>query len=71
MSDYLKVEGNDDLVRDRRSRAIINTNDKALRLAQERKQKFLSKEKKLQILENDVKELKDTMNKILAHLEKK
>lgn len=71
MDNYLKVEGNDDLVRDKRSRAIINTNDKALRQSQDRRKKLLAKEAKIEQLEKDVQEIKDTMSKILSHLEKK
>ena len=68
MSNYIPVEGNNDLVRDPRTDSIINTNSNAYEqyISQRRKRK-LEKEKSLNI-EEDLANLKSEMNEIKSLL---
>ena len=68
MSDYLKVENENSLVRDLNSNAIINTNrsdyDKFLSLSQKKAQE----KKEYDDLKSDVQSLKDVMSEIKSLL---
>ena len=68
MSNYIPVEGNNDLVRDPKTDSIINTNTNAYEqyISQRRKRK-LEKEKSLNI-ETDLANLKSEMNEIKSLL---
>jgi len=75
MSRYVPVEGFSDLVRDTESNAIINLNESEIRYARERKrlrqEKKMQEEElknKIQLLENDMTEIKNSLNLILGKL---
>ena len=68
MSNYIPVEGNNDLVRDPRTDSIINTNTNAYeQYISQRKKRKLEKEKSLNI-EEDLANLKSEMNEIKSLL---
>ena len=68
MSNFIKVEGNDHLVRDRNTNQIINTNDSEYQqYIARRKQKKLEKEKSLSV-EEDLANLKSEMSEIKSLL---
>ena len=68
MSNYIPVEGNNDLVRDPKTDQIINTNENAYRqYISQRKKRQLEKEKSLNI-EEDLANLKSEMNEIKSLL---
>ena len=68
MSNYIPVEGNNDLVRDPKTDSIINTNENAYRqYISQRKKRKLEKEKSLNI-EEDLANLKSEMNEIKSLL---
>ena len=68
MSNFIKVEGNDNLVRDRNTNQIINTNDSEYQqYIARRKQKKLEKEKSLSV-EEDLANLKSEMSEIKSLL---
>jgi hypothetical protein len=68
MSNFIKVEGSDHLVRDRNTNQIINTNDSEYQqYIARRKQKKLEKEKSLSV-EEDLANLKSEMSEIKSLL---
>ena len=68
MSNYIPVEGNNDLVRDPKTDSIINTNTNAYeQYISQRKKRKLEKEKSLNI-EEDLANLKSEMNEIKSLL---
>ena len=68
MSNYIPVEGNNDLVRDPKTDQIINTNANAYeQYISQRKKRQLEKEKSLNI-EEDLANLKSEMNEIKSLL---
>ena len=68
MSNYIPVEGNNDLVRDPKTDSIINTNTSAYeQYISQRKKRKLEKEKSLN-LEEDLANLKSEMSEIKSLL---
>ena len=68
MSNYIPVEGNNDLVRDPKTNQIINTNSSAYeQYISQRKRRKLEKEKSLTI-ESDLASLRNEMNEIKSLL---
>jgi hypothetical protein len=77
MSRYVPVEGYPNLVRDKESGAILNTNSDAIHQARE--QKKIRQQKKLQektdrerlsSLESDISEIKEALNLLLQKTHK-
>ena len=66
--DYLEVEGHPGLVRDKRTGAILNTNEQEVEAARARKKAWKEKQKEFDELKNDVSELKDRMKQILEKI---
>lgn len=64
MSDYLKVEGHDHLVRDVNSKAIINTNVSAYHAALERKRNVQRQKDELRDATREINILKSEMHEI-------
>ena len=68
MSNFIKVEGNDNLVRDRNTNQIINTNETEYQqYIARRKRKKVEKEKALSV-EEDLANLKSEMSEIKSLL---
>ena len=68
MSNFIKVEGNDHLVRDSNTNQIINTNESEYQqYIARRKRRKLEKEKSLSV-EQDLASLKNEMNEIKSLL---
>lgn len=68
MSDYIKVEGHPNLVRDRKSGVILNINRNELNANRIRKEKQREKDKEIEQLKNDVSEIKSMLNKLVEKL---
>ena len=68
MTNFIKVEGNDNLVRDRNTNQIINTNESEYQqyIARRKRKKF-EKEKALSV-EEDLANLKSEMSEIKSLL---
>lgn len=64
MSSYLKVEGHNNLVRDSRTGAILNTNKSEIENARKRKQINQERHQHINSLTEEVKELKKDMSQI-------
>ena len=68
MTNFIKVEGNDNLVRDRNTNQIINTNESEYQqYIARRKRKKVEKEKALSV-EEDLANLKSEMREIKSLL---
>tara|TARA_A100001391_G_C5034038_1_gene269153 strand:- start:10 stop:237 length:228 start_codon:yes stop_codon:yes gene_type:complete len=68
MTNFIKVEGNDNLVRDRNTNQIINTNESEYQqYIARRKRKKVEKEKALSV-EEDLANLKSEMSEIKSLL---
>jgi len=72
MSNFIPVEGNNDLVRDNNTNQIINTNESEYQqYITRRKQKKLEKEKALNVerdissLRNEITEIKDLLRSLV------
>jgi len=59
------IEGHNNLVRDTRTMAVINTDSSALEVARRRQREAQNKANELQQLKDDVAELKQMMKEVL------
>ena len=62
---YKQVEGHKDLVRDTETTAILNVNRKAYDMAIERDKRIKREKEEINILKQDVNEIKDMLQKLL------
>ena len=65
MGQYIKVEGNGNLVRDRNTGAILNINKNEMSQARIRKQNQRNQHNEIKNLKDEVKELKYLLNKLI------
>jgi len=68
MKNYLKVEGSQTLVRDTSTQAILNTDKKTINQAREAKRLRQSQNNEVVELRNEVREMKDLINKLIEKL---
>ena len=68
MKNYLKVEGSQTLVRDTNTQAILNTDKKTINQAREAKRLRQSRNNEVLELRNEVREMKDLINKLIEKL---
>tara|TARA_A100001515_G_C4443515_1_gene167763 strand:+ start:279 stop:497 length:219 start_codon:yes stop_codon:yes gene_type:complete len=66
---YIQIKDERDLVKDPRSKAVLNTNVEALRAYKRRKQTF-AKIEKIDQLENKVKSVENKIDEVLTTLKK-
>jgi molecular chaperone DnaK (HSP70) len=62
---YHQVKGHKDLVRDIDSNAILNVNKNAYQTARERNIRIKKEKEEINILKEDVNEIKDMLRKLL------
>jgi|TARA_B100002003_G_scaffold15631_1_gene13016 molecular chaperone DnaK (HSP70) len=62
---YHQVKGHKDLVRDIDSNAILNVNKNAYQTARERNIRIKKEKEEINILKEDVNEIKDMLQKLL------
>lgn len=65
MDNYIKVDGQPNLVRDRNSGAIININTSEFEKARLAKQAKKQREQELQDLKNEVSEIKSLLRQLI------
>lgn len=65
MSKHIKVEGHNDLVRDRNSGAILNINRTAMTAARERKKLFNDRQQEIENIKKDVSDIKNILMKLV------
>ena len=70
MSDYKNIEGNQDLIKDMHSKAVINTNRSAYLAAVQRKQNILAQKDSLRDATREINILKSEMHEIKSLLVK-
>ena len=68
MSNYIKVEGHPNLVRDKNSGVILNINKSETNANRIRKEKQREKDNEIEQLKNDVSEIKSMLNKLVEKL---
>lgn len=68
MSDYAKVEGHSNLIRDDESSAIVNTDIEQWKLAKQRKLRFQNQANEINNLKSEVGDIKDILQEILGKL---
>jgi len=67
--EYIKVKDERDLVKDPKSKAVLNTNVEALHAYKRRKQTY-AKIEKIDQLENKVKSIENKIDEVLTTLKK-
>ena len=65
MNKHIKVEGHNDLVRDRNSGAILNINSNAMTAARERKKLFNDRQKEIDEIKKDVSDIKNILMQLV------
>ena len=65
MNKHIKVEGHNDLVRDRNSGAILNINRTAMTAARERKKLFNDRQQEIENIKKDVLDIKNILMKLV------
>jgi hypothetical protein len=65
MSEYIKVEGEENLVRDRSSNAIININTNEIARSRAARLSRIKKDQELQELKSEVTEIKSLLLQLL------
>ena len=66
---YIKIEGHNGYVRDKKSGAVLNTNKSEIEAAKNRKQQRATKEQELDNLKNEVSDIKIMLTKIIEKLD--
>tara|TARA_A100001035_G_scaffold221371_1_gene181590 strand:+ start:38 stop:247 length:210 start_codon:yes stop_codon:yes gene_type:complete len=67
--DYIKIEGHNGYVRDKKSGAVLNLNKSEIEAAKKRKQERATKEQELDNLKNEVSDIKIMLTKIIEKLD--
>tara|TARA_B100001063_G_C16570570_1_gene455628 strand:+ start:60 stop:266 length:207 start_codon:yes stop_codon:yes gene_type:complete len=68
MTNYIKVEGHDNLVRDRETGAIVNNDSSSYKAYMRQKQVKLSEKNEIEKLKTEVGEIKDMLKVIIEKL---
>jgi len=66
---YIKIEGHNGYVRDKKSGAVLNTNKSEIEAAKKRKQQRATKEQELDNLKNEVSDIKIMLTKLIEKLD--
>lgn len=66
---YQKVDGHPDLIKNRQTGVVLNTNKNEIEAARARKKAWKQKQQEVDELKSDVSELKDMMKQILEKLD--
>ena len=66
---YVKIEGHNGYVRDKKSVAVLNTNKSEIEAAKKRKQQRATKEQELDNLKNEVSDIKIMLTKLIEKLD--
>ena len=66
---YIKIEGHNGYVRDKKSGAVLNLNKSEIEAAKKLKQQRATKEQELDNLKNEVSDIKIMLTKIIEKLD--
>ena len=66
---YVKIEGHNGYVRDKKSGAVLNLNKSEIEAAKKRKQQRATKEQELDNLKNEVSDIKSMLTKVIEKLD--
>jgi predicted RNA-binding protein YlxR (DUF448 family) len=67
MMRYQKIDGHPYLVRDKNSGAILNINREEIQKKKQQRLKSLQKDNEIEILKNDVSEIKNLLQQLLEN----
>tara|TARA_B100000424_G_C22476090_1_gene278626 strand:+ start:255 stop:467 length:213 start_codon:yes stop_codon:yes gene_type:complete len=68
MSYYANIEGHSGYVKDKRTGAVLNTNNEEIEAAKKRKADRLNKDKEIADLKNEVSDIKKMLTQIVEKL---
>jgi actin-like ATPase involved in cell morphogenesis len=68
MKHFINVEGYSDIVREESSQAIINTDTEQYRLVMKRRELMRNQKEEIQVLKNEVTEIKNLLQNIVEKL---
>lgn len=68
MERYIKVRDNPDYVRDLETGAILNTNEKKILKARERKKQRLQEKEEIQKMKSDIHEIKSLLTDLVSRM---
>jgi len=65
MNEYAKIQDNDQLYRDSKTQAIVNTSDSAFEKRKQQKQFVQKQNSQLDRIENDIRQIKSMLQTII------
>ena len=65
MSKYIKIEGEQDLVKDKDTGAILNTNMDSLSAYKQKRHKDIEQKNRIDRMENDIGDIKSMLKELL------
>jgi tetrahydromethanopterin S-methyltransferase subunit B len=65
MAKYIKIEGEQDLVKDKETGAIINTNMDSLSAYKQKRKKDIDQKNRIDKMENDIGDIKSMLKELI------
>ena len=65
MAKYIKIEGEQDLVKDKETGAILNTNMDSLSAYKQKRQKDIEQKNRIDKMENDIGDIKSMLKELI------
>jgi hypothetical protein len=65
MAKYIKIEGEQDLVKDKETGAILNTNMDSLSAYKQKRKKDMEQKNRIDRMENDIGDIKSMLKELL------
>ena len=65
MAKYIKIEGEQDLVKDKETGAILNTNMDSLSAYKQKRKKDIDQKNRIDRMENDIGDIKSMLKELL------
>jgi tetrahydromethanopterin S-methyltransferase subunit B len=65
MAKYIKIEGEQDLVKDKETGAIINTNMDSLSAYKQKRKKDIEQKNRIDKIENDIGDIKSMLKELI------
>ena len=65
MAKYIKIEGEQDLVKDKETGAIINTNMDSLSAYKQKRKKDIDQKNRIDRMENDIGDIKSMLKELI------
>ena len=65
MTEYIKIEGEQDLVKDKETGAILNTNINSLRAYKQKRKKDIDQKNRIDRMETDIGDIKSMLKELI------